>query len=356
MRWPWQKRERREAQGGYAQLIARLIEAQASGSTQRASATAGVEAAAGLLSRAFASASVEAAEWAREAISPVVLGQVGRDLVRVGECLHVIRMGTGDGPVLVPASTWYWEGRNPDPSTWTCTATAYAPSGSATWRVPREQVIFLAWGSPTARPYHGLSPGAWAATTARLHAEAEGSLADEASGPVGQLIPLPVDGGDGGDDDPLAMLKADITKARGKAVLVETTAAGFGTGMAEAPRRDWVAARLGPDMPPTMVEVAQQAFERVLAAAGVPPSLFTDADGTAQREAVRRWHMNVVLPLARVLEHELSRNLQTPVRLEFDGYPKDMVSRAQVFAKLAAQEGVTVQQALELAGLIEPDE
>ena len=31
--------------------------------------------------------------------------------------------------------------------------------------------------------------------------------------------------------------------------------------------------------------------------------------------------------------------------------PKDMVSRAQVFAKLIAAEGVTVEKALEIAGL-----
>ena len=40
-------------------------------------------------------------------------------------------------------------------------------------------------------------------------------------------------------------------------------------------------------MPPdSMIKLADSAFSRVLAAAGVPPSLFVDgADGTAQREA-----------------------------------------------------------------------
>ena len=56
MRWPWQKSERREAIGGYTDIIGRLIEAQATGATANASATAAVEAASGSLSRAFASA------------------------------------------------------------------------------------------------------------------------------------------------------------------------------------------------------------------------------------------------------------------------------------------------------------
>ena len=91
MRWPWQKLERREAIGGYTDIIGRLIEAQASGATANASATAAVEAASGALSRALASAVVEGPEWINEAVTPRVLGQIGRDLIRVGESLHVLR-------------------------------------------------------------------------------------------------------------------------------------------------------------------------------------------------------------------------------------------------------------------------
>ena len=54
MRWPWQKPERREAIGGYTDIIGRLIEAQASGATANDSATAAVEAASGAISRALA--------------------------------------------------------------------------------------------------------------------------------------------------------------------------------------------------------------------------------------------------------------------------------------------------------------
>ena len=71
---------------------------------------------------------------------------------------------------------------------------------------------------------------------------------------------------------------------------------------------------------------------------------------------MRRWHLGTVLPLARLLEHELTAKLESPVRLRFDGYAKDMVSRAQVFAKLIAAEGMTVEKALEIAGLLEGDD
>ena len=186
MRWPWSKPETRESLGGYTTIISALIEAQAAGTTQQAIATAAIEASAGALSRAFMAAKVEAPPDVIEAVSPRTLAQIGRDLVRVGESLHVIRFMSGKLR-LIPCSTWYWEG-DADPSSWTCTATAYGPSGSSTWRVPMESVVFVAWGSPTARPYHGLSPSSWSADTSRLMANVERSLADEAGGPVAQTV------------------------------------------------------------------------------------------------------------------------------------------------------------------------
>ncbi|MCY4589766.1 MAG: phage portal protein [Alphaproteobacteria bacterium] len=349
MRWPWQRRETREASGGYTEIISRLVEAQAAGTTQQASATAAVEAVAGALSRAFTSAVVDGPPDVVEAVSPRVLGQIGRDLIRVGESLHVIRM-SGGRLRLFPASTWYWEG-GADPADWLCTATVYGPSGSSTWRVPASSVVFVAWGSPTARPYHGLSPSSWAADTARLNANAERSLADEAGGPTAQLLAVPADGGDGADGDPLAALKSDISQARGKALLVETTAAGWGDGKTAAPQHDWRQQRLGPAPTEAMVKLADAAFARVLAAAGCSPSLFNDADGTSKREALRQWHLGTVQPLARVLETELTDKLGLPVRLRFDLYNVDLAGRAQAFQKLVAG-GVAVSEALATSGLL----
>ncbi len=348
MRWPWQ-RETREAIGGYTQIISRLVEAQAAGTTQQASATAATEAVAGLLSRNFASAMVEGPGDIAEIVTPRCLAQIGRDLIRVGESLHVIRY-MGGRMMLVPASTWYWEG-DADPATWLCTATAYGPSGSSIWRVPQSSVIFVAWGSPTARPYHGLSPSSWAADTARLNANAERSLADEAGGPVAQLLPVPQDGGDDGDDDPLAMLRKDIRDAKGKALLVETVSSGWGEGKTAAPQSDWQQRRLGPQPTEAMVALADAAFARVLAASGCSPALFDDADGTSKREALRQWHLGTVQPLARLLEHELSTKFQVPVTLRFDLYNVDLAGRAQAFQKLVAG-GVAVNEALMTSGLL----
>ena len=87
-------------------------------------------------------------------------------------------------------------------------------------------------------------------------------------------------------------------------------------------------------MPEAMVKAADMAFQWMLAACGIPRSMFVSDDGTAQREALRRWHQNVVVPITRLLEHELRQRLEVDVRLRHDTYAMDMVSRAQVVDKL----------------------
>ena len=213
----------------------------------------------------------------------------------------------------------------------------------------------MKWGSTPGRTYVGTGPLSWAHTTARLQSETERSLADEAQGPLAQLLAIPQDGGDDSDDDPLKMLKADITSARGKALLLETTAAAWGEGKAAAPQSDWKQSRLGPMPPESMATIRKDTFEAVLSACGVPPSLFTDSPGIAQREAVRRWHLGTVLPLARLVGHELTLKLETPVRLKFDNYPLDIAGRAQAFQKLVAG-GVAVNDALITSGLLAADD
>ena len=120
------------------------------------------------------------------------------------------------------------------------------------------------------------------------------------------MLPVHQDGADGEDDDSLAELKADLRTARGKALLREATAAGYGEGASAAPRKDWVASRLGPNPPATMEAVMVQGFLEVLSACGCPPVLFLESDGTSQRESYRRYFSLTVEPFAGLLAAELS--------------------------------------------------
>ena len=350
MRWPWSKPEARDSGGDFSDAVVRLIEAQAAGEAADASSTAAVEAASGALSRALASAKVEGPPHVLEAVTPGVLGQVGRDLIRSGDSMHVIDVDRAGRVSLLPASSWHWEG-DAHPASWTVRATFYGPSSSTTRNLPGAGVVFVRWGSTPGQPYVGTGPLSWAHTTARLQSETERSLADEAAGPLAQLLAIPQDGGDDGEDDPLRMLKADLRTARGKALLLETLAAGWGEGRSAAPARDWATSRLGPNPPASLAAIRESTFAAVLAACGSPPGLWeSGADGTSQREALRRWHLGTVLPLARIVETELSAKLEAPVSLAFDSYAMDMVSRASVVDKLV-RAGVSTAVALAAVGL-----
>ena len=276
---------------------------------------------------------------------------MGRDLIRNGDSMHVIRM-TRDGDVqLIPASSWHFEG-NHDPDSWMVRVTAYGPSTSTTWNLPAASVVFVRWGSTPGQPYVGTGPLSWAHTTARLQSESERSLADEARGPLAQMIAIPTDGGDGDDDDPLKVMKADIRTARGKALLVETSAAGWGEGKTAAPQRDWKAERLGPNPPESMPMVARQTFAAVLAACGCSAAMFDDSDGTSKREAQRIFLHGTVRPLGKLLAAELSMKLGTEITLNFDQlYMHDLAGRAQAFQKLVAG-GMDVAKAAGLSGLV----
>ena len=95
---------------------------------------------------------------------------------------------------------------------------------------------------------------------------------------------------------------------------------------------------------PCTPEAVQTARSSTVSGPALPVfSYGTVTDGTAQREAVRRWHLGTVLPLARILDAGLSEKLEAEVRLTFDAYPLDLAGRAQAFQKLVAG-GVSVTE------------
>ena len=117
-----------------------------------------------------------------------------------------------------------------------------------------------------------------------------------------------------------------------------------------APNSDWQPRRIGAN-PPGLPALCNDVFGAVLGACGVPVSLFTDADGTSQRESFRRFLTTGLMPLADLISGELSEKLETKIRFGWHGlYASDMVGRSGAFAKLVAG-GVEIQRALSIAGL-----
>ena len=61
--------------------------------------------------------------------------------------------------------------------------------------------------------------------------------------------------------------------AKGRTILSETTAAGWGEGKASAPQSDWKPHRFGASPPDALVNLQSEAALTVLSACGVPPML-----------------------------------------------------------------------------------
>ena len=99
-----------------------------------------------------------------------------------------------------------------------------------------------------------------------------------------------------------------------------------------------------------LVHAARDGYLRMLDVIGMPTALCdAGADGTAQREALRRARLNFVQPFADCLADELSMQLGEEVSFTFDNYALDMVSRAQVVHKLTAA-GVDLGVAMAAVG------
>ena len=347
----WWKNRLAEKRSSYSSIIIQSLEAATATKITNAAHTAAVEAVGGLLARSFSAARVEAPPWLKRSLTPAYLGQVGREMVRCGEHLSMIRVGL-DGVVhLEPAHTWNFRG-GPHEENWRALVTYTGPNVTETREVSRDSVVFVQWARLSDEPHRGRGPVSLASLAARAAAEAEKSLGDEASGPTAQLFAVP--DGHGGDDAEFGGLRDEIAKARGKALLVETTQGGYGD-RGGAPARDWVASRLGPNPPESLVMLARDTFGRLVAACGGSESLFADRDGTAMREAWRRFHLATVLPVAGMIEHELSARFDEPVKLHFDMYPTDLAGRAMAFQRFVAG-GMSVEKAASISGVLTEDD
>ena len=351
MRWPWSKLEARDS--SYTDALVSLIVEQSSGATLAApAATAALEASASIVARCFASADVNAPDQYREALGASTLSMIGRSLIRQGEVLFAIEANNGR-VVLLPAASWDVEG-NADPATWRYRLTLGGPSRLSTLEpVASNSMIHIRYQVDPEQPWRGVSPLASAALAGRLSAETMQALADEASGPRGMLLPIPIDGA----DPTITTLKADIRALRGKIALVESTSSGWAAdGVQQRPKSDWETRRLGAAPGAALIQQAELASREIYAACGIPLALVDESEGTGQREGFRRLMHATITPLARIVAEELSAKFETDIGLSFDGlFAADLSGRARAFQSLV-NGGMDTTKAASLAGLMQAED
>ena len=182
------------ADSSYTDALISSLQAHASGETTAfPTATAALEACAGLVARAFAGASIRASAAVEDALTPSFLEMVGRALIRKGELLAYITTRNGK-LLLLPVESHDIDG-DPDPHSWTYSLTIGGPSRSHTLdSVPGSSILHFRYGTDPEKPWRGLGPLQVAQLGGRLSAELASALADEASGPRGSLLPIPIEG------------------------------------------------------------------------------------------------------------------------------------------------------------------
>lgn len=335
-------------QSSYSDVLVDLIVERAKGATAKATATAAVETAAGMIAREFASAEVNAPPAVMAALDPKCLHLIGRSLIRRGEFVARIELDGTDRLRLAPAADWDVRG-GPDPMSWRYRLNLPGPSRwNETVVTPADRVLHVMFAVDASRPWRGVGPIQSASLAGTLSAETAALLGDEASGPRGHYVPQPKPG----DDPGLARIAADTSGAKGAVLFVETTQKDFGQGGRVSVGNDWQAQRFGMNTPAAVLEAARHATEEILNACGIPSALArTNADGTSQREALRRLQLTTVEPLAKILAAECSAKFGSPVAFDFDSYGRDLQARAAAFKALVGG-GATVESAAAVSGLL----
>lgn len=106
--------------------------------------------------------------------------------------------------------------------------------------------------------------------------------------------------------------------------------------------------------PPASLDTARRSANGdVSAACGIPPVLLSgEGDGTTAREAYRRFVRGTIEPIGRMLAHEASMKMGSPVAVRFDNLrASDVAMNARAFAALVGNE-IPRDEALELSGLL----
>ena len=340
---PFSKRETRaQAYTDYA--VERAV-STASGDTTPHQ-TAAREIVVGQWGKAFASAELAPSGPVANAVRPF-LSYIGRELIQNGEALFCIE--AEGGLHLLPANSYTLTGE-PDPASWEYTLQLEGPTETISKTLPADRVLHLVYARERVNPWRGVGPLEGAASTVNLVKGLERQFAQEANGPIGSLIPVPLGA-------PVEKLQEDIRKLKGNLALLPSTSQGYGAGQTGAPPTDFRPQRIGANPPQSAVQLRREAEQSLLAACGVPVGLLAGESGTALREAYREFLHLSIAPVALAVGDQIGARFDLDdFTLTFDRlFASDLSGRARAFQSMV-KGGIPVEKAAALAGLMEEAE
>ena len=152
-----------------------------------ASNASSIEIAAGMLSRAFSAAEIKGTDF----LTIDMLGKIGRDLITHGESVWALVEGN-----YIRAVNYNIQG-GLIPKSWTYNCSFPTPSKtSKTYSLKAENVLHIKYSVDVQRPWKGIPPWQYSLSLFELVSNLEKSMSQEAGGTIGNLIPIPKDGGD----------------------------------------------------------------------------------------------------------------------------------------------------------------
>ena len=174
---------------------------------------------------------------------------------------------------------------------------------------------------------------------------AEDALVTEMRQPTKALIPLPQ--GAGVDTN---TLRNDVQSLANQVIFPTTTQAGFGAGRGSAPLTDWRPQRLKPMPEEALVQLADSASAKVVAALGAHPSIMGGGggNGSVDREAHRQMRKQIMQPMARLIEENAWRVFGERIRITWEPGVDALLVKARA-ADTLVKMGVDPQAALQLA-------
>ena len=276
---------------------------------------AAVEAVAGRVSRLMETARVSGGPRAEQALTPTVLAMIGRNLIEWGESLHMLkyrRTASGIEYYLCPAQHEWTVYGGTDPEEWVVDATLAGAQTVYESSAPRSAWLHVIRDADPDYPWRGVAPLQRASVSSQLARMAEDALVAEMRQPTKALIPLPQGGGTDTDT-----LRNDIQSRAYQIAFPTTTQAGFGAGRGSAPQTDWKPQRLKPMPEAALVELADRATARVVAALGAHPAIMGGGggNGSVDREAGRQMRKFIMQPMARLIEENSWRVFGERIRI-----------------------------------------
>ena len=258
------------------------------------------------------------------------------------------RMGAA-GPefYLCPAQRQWTVWGGTDPEEWTVNATLTGAQTVVTTSAPRAAWLHIIRDADPDRPEIGVSPLQRAAVSSQLVRLAEDALVTELRMPTKALFPMP----QGGKID-TNTLRADFQNKAYQVVFPTTTAGGYGGGRSSAPLTDWKPQRLKPMPEEALVDLADRATARVVAALGAHPAIMGGGggNGSVDREASRQMRKQIMQPMARLIEENAWRVFGERIRIWWEPGVDALMVKAKT-ADALTKMGVDPQAALQLARL-----